>query len=196
MLSERLEAVTVSVGYGDFLAETAKHNAHIFDRWLIITTEKDIETREVCRRFSLPTLLTEDGTLHGDFSKGRLIERGMQHLCSDGWRVHMDADIALPARTRQMLEAAQLQKQKVYGVDRVMCRSYEDWLKLVASGYLQHGQHDFHNRLRWPEGCQPGARWVDFTFGYVPIGFFQMWHSESDLWRGARIRPYPSRHNS
>lgn len=199
MLRECLEAVTVCVGYGDFLAQTAPVNAHIFDRWLIVTTPDDMETREVCRKHSLPTLLTEDGKGDagdgGDFRKGRMIERGLQHLSADGWRVHMDADIALPSRTRHFMETAELEKTKIYGMDRVMCRSYEEWQKVLASNYLTTLHHDYHNRVRWPEGLPVGARWADINFGYVPIGFFQLWHSKSDLWKGIRIKPYPTKHN-
>lgn len=199
MLLERLEAVTVCVGYGDFLAETAPVNAHLFDRWLVVTTEDDEETREVCRKHSLPTLLTEDGRGDGgdggEFRKGRMIERGLRLLSADAWRLHLDADVALPSRTRHFLEVAELDKRKVHGCDRVMCKSWEQWRELLASGYLTHGHHDFHNRVRWPHGIQPGARWADAEFGYCPIGFFQLWHGRADLWRGVRTRPYPSRHN-
>lgn len=199
MLRECLEAVTVCVGYGDFLAHTAPVNAHIFDRWLIVTTPDDEVTREVCRKHSLPTLLTEDGRGDagdgGTFKKGRMIERGLRLLSADGWRVHMDADIALPSRTRHLLQAAEIRHDKIYGCDRVMCQSWEQWVQILASGYLTHNHHDYHNRVRWPEGVKPGARWADLETGYVPIGFFQMWNGRADLWKGARIRPYPTKHN-
>ena len=199
MFRDRIEAVTVSVGYGDFLAETAQTNVHIFDKWLIVTSPDDEETREVCRRFSLPVLLTEDGRGHcgnpADFCKGRMIERGLQHLAADGWRVQLDADIALPSRTRHLICGAELQQNKIYGIDRVMVRSFKMWQELLHSGWLTSNCHDYHNRLRWPKGVEVGSRWVNMEVGYVPIGFFQMWHSTQDLWRGIRIRPYPTIHN-
>src|SRR5271165_2203072 len=101
-----LEAVTVCVNYADFLTVAAKHNRGLFDRWVIVTTPDDAETREVCRRFNLETLLTEEGRKDGDFNKGAMIERGLQHLGADGWRVHLDSDIVLPHNTKQLLEVA------------------------------------------------------------------------------------------
>lgn len=190
----KIEAVTVCVGYGDFLAEAAKYNAGMFDQWIIVTSEFDTETREVCRRHSLQTLLSEDHRRGGcPFNKGLLVERGLQHLSSDGWRLHIDADIILPGRTSHLLRAAHLDEQKIYGCDRLMVKSYEQWKQLAQSGYMSH---DYHHRVDVPKSVQIGSRWVHHNAGYVPIGFFQLWHSSADEWRGVRIRPYPTSHNA
>ncbi len=188
-----IEAVTVCVGYADFLAETARLNAGLLDRWIIVTSESDEATREVCRRHSLQTFLSEDHHREGGgFAKGRLIERGLQQLSADAWRLHLDADIVLPHRFRQLLEAAHLDPRAIYGCDRIMVRSWEQWQKLQQSGWLAH---DFHCRVSPPSGFEIGSRWAHPDGGYVPIGFFQLWHSSQDQYRGVRIRPYPSRHN-
>jgi len=42
-----LEAVTVCVDYADFLKEIIPWNQHLFDRWAIVTTPADEETREL-----------------------------------------------------------------------------------------------------------------------------------------------------
>ena len=190
-----VEAVTVCVGYADFLAAAAPWNAPLFDRWVVVTEAADLATRDVCRRHSLDCLLSDEGKEPGGFNKGRLVERGLQHLSADGWRLHLDADVVLPSRFRHRLAAAALDEAAVYGVDRVLVRSWGEWRKLVESGYLQD-QHDYHNRLRFPPGLPVGTRWVGHDVGYVPIGFFQLWHSSQDQWRGARVRPYPRRHNT
>ena len=39
----KLEAVTVCVGYADFLGVVAEANRHLFDRWVIVTTPGDNE---------------------------------------------------------------------------------------------------------------------------------------------------------
>ena len=39
----QLEAITVSVGYGDFLRAVAPWNIPHLDRWLIITEPTDLE---------------------------------------------------------------------------------------------------------------------------------------------------------
>lgn len=189
----KLEAVTVCIGYGDFLAETAKHNDGIIDNWIVVTVESDHETREVCRKHSIRTLLTGDYARDGEpFNKGRLIERGLQHLSSNGWRIHLDADIVLPREFRNIVAAADLELTKIYGIDRIMVRSAEEWCRLQKSGWMTHS---YHCLVKPPCGFDVGARWAHHESGYVPIGYFQMWHSHSDQYHGSRIRPYPTNHN-
>ena len=188
----KLEAVTVSVGYADFLREAIPYNVVHFDKWVIVTTPKDEATRELCRRWSLQCLLTDEFFRDGDeFNKGRGIIRGIDHLASDGWCLHLDADVVLPAATRAMLDAAHLDPEGLYGSDRVMVRSWADWQRLKHSGWLQH---DYHCRVNVPDGYALGSRWATREYGYCPIGFFQLWHAACDLYKGHHRRPYPHRH--
>jgi len=194
--SERLEAVTICIGYGDFLNETAKWNVSHFDDWIIVTEETDLTTREICRKFNLRCLLSHDGKKHGSpFNKGRLIERALHHTSEDSYRLHLDADIALPNGARHLLETAELSKDMVYGADRIDVASYKDWQRLQASGFMNHSL-DYHCRVNIPEGFQIGTRWAHPQFGYVPIGFFQLFHASQDEWRGVRVKNYAMRHNS
>ncbi len=188
----RVEAVTVCVGYSDFLEATIKQNKGLFDRWVIVTSREDIDTIELCRKYSIQVILSNDHKRDGGFSKGRLIERGLQHLSSKGWRIHLDADIVLPRNFRNIIEAAHLHTENLYGADRIMVRSRDEWNKLLASGWTGN---DYHCRVPLPAGLEVGARWGHHNEGYCPIGFFQMWHSSQDQYRGARIRPYPIHHN-
>lgn len=194
-----LEAVTVCVGYSDYLQETAKFNAGLFSRWIIVTTPDDEKTRWVCNRFNLETILCEDGKRHtrnGDgFNKGRLIERGLQQTSDEGWRLHIDCDIVLPHRFQHLMEIADLQQDTIYGADRAMIHSFEEWKKLVATGYMQGGGWDYHCRTTFPQGFEIGTRWTHPHFGYVPIGFFQLYHSSQDEWRGIRVKHYPMNHS-
>lgn len=188
----RIEAVTVSVGYADFLEESVKRNQGLFDRWIVVTSKTDEDTRELCRRYGVETLLSEDHARDGGFNKGRLIERGLQHLSADGWRVHLDGDIILPGNFRNIIKSAHLNPEYIYGCDRVMIKSRDQWNKLLASGW---NSNDFHCRVNYPYGYSVGSRWAHKDEGYVPIGYFQMWSSAADIWKGARIKPYPILHN-
>lgn len=188
-----IEAVTVCIGYADFLEESARFNDGVIDHWVVVTVDKDEATREVCRKNSIECLLSGDYCANGEpFNKGRLIERGLQHLSTEGWRVHLDADIVLPLGLRNIVAAADLDAHKLYGADRVMVRSYCDWQKLQRLRWLTHSHHCL---VRPPDGFEIGTRWCHHESGYVPIGFFQMWNAKQDLWRGARSRSYPTRHN-
>jgi hypothetical protein len=189
----RLEAVTVSVGYGDFLAATLPYNLAIFDRMVVVTTPEDAQTREVCRRHGVAPIVTREFYRHGDkFNKGRGVNKGIDQLSHADWICHLDADILLPPYFRRVVRDADLQPECLYGCDRVMIRSWSDWKKLQASGYLQH---DYHCRVNFPKGLEVGCRWASEEHGYVPLGFFQLWHAQADLHRGAHMRAYPTSHH-
>lgn len=191
-----VEAVTVCIGYGDFLKETAKYNYPLFERWVIVTSPDDEETREVCRKYNLYCLQSEDHKRwNSTFAKGRANERGLQHLSKDCWRIVIDGDIVLPSSFRHLLEAADLEQDKIFGIDRALVRNWNQWQDIQKSGWLYTGHADYKSRVNFPKGFEMGTRWVNPEIGYVPIGFFQMWHSSQDLWRGTRTKPYPSHHN-
>ena len=50
----KIEAITVCVGYGDFLAATLPENLPLIDDLVVITTAEDEETRAVCRHSCPP----------------------------------------------------------------------------------------------------------------------------------------------
>lgn len=196
-----LEAVTICVGYADFLQETAKWNAGLFDRWIIGTTPQDEQTRWVCNRFNLEVILSEDPHRHvrpggGTFNKGRLIERCLQQTSNEGHRLHLDCDIALPHRFRHLLEAADLQDDTIYGCDRANIVGWAEWMKLRGTSYMQGAQWSYHCQMQFPHGYKVGDRFVHPQMGYIPIGFFQLYHSSQDEWKGIRVKPYPSNHSS
>ncbi len=191
----RLEAVTVCVNYSDFLREVVAYNAQHFDDWVVVTSPDDSATRELCRRAGVRCVLTREVWRDGDeFNKGRAIIRALDQLSAGGWVLHLDADVALPAHFRQALSMAHLDPESVYGADRVMVRGWAAWQRLQASGWLRGGQWDFHCRVNFPDGYPVGARWASREYGYVPIGAFQLWSGEADLYKGIHSRVYPHRH--
>lgn len=195
--ADRLEAITVCVGYDDFLRESARYNSHHFDRWIVVTEPGDTLTREVCRKFNLECVLTEDGKRHGaPFNKGRMIERGLQQTSADGFRIHLDADMVLPNQFRTLCETADLQKDTIYGVDRMLCKSWEEWQRVQKSGFLNGGHYEFHCYVKTDAGLSLGQRWAHPQMGYCPIGAFQLWHSAEDEWKGIRVKPYPMAHGN
>ena len=52
----KIQAVTASVNYADFLECIAPNIRH-FDRWVIVTSADDTATHEVCRRWGLEILI-------------------------------------------------------------------------------------------------------------------------------------------
>lgn len=197
MLHDPICAVTVCIDHGDFLRETAKHNAHLWDKWVVVSTDRDEETRHVCRVHGMTCILTDDATRDGKFGKGRLIERGLQHLHADCRVMHHDADVVFPARTREYLSKAHLESHKIYGFDRFMVRNFADWKRLESSGWVQAPNGGYQQSISVPFGFQLGARWVGQD-GWLPIGFAQFWDRKggTEEWNDHRAKPYPIGHGS
>jgi hypothetical protein len=194
---ERLEAVTVSVGYADILKHTIEFNKHHFDKWVIATSPEDKDTQKLARLHNLTLLVTDDAKRDGSFSKGRVVERALQHLSANTWVLHLDGDIVLPADFRKWMQNAHLDPQKIYGADRVMIHSCEEWKKLKDSGWLWGATKNHPHEIKFPSGFGLASRWGNED-GYVPSGYFQLWHrihgGEED--GGARLKPYPMGHGT
>jgi hypothetical protein len=192
-----LEAITVCVGYDDFLAEVIAWNRPHFDRWLIVTTPQDEATRTLCHRRGLEVLLTEDFHRQGAaFDKAKGIDHGLHLLEHRDWVLHLDADIVLPGRFRESLADADLDRRAIHGADRFRVRGWPQWQRLQASGFFSRHGRSAHHNVCFPEGFAVGARWADDQQGYAPIGFFQLWHTSAAFYQGVRIRRYcPQGHN-
>jgi hypothetical protein len=189
-----IEAVTVCVGCADFLGEAETYNRGLIDRLVVVTTPDDQETRTLCRNRGMECLLTEDFRRSGPgtFDKSRGVDRALQMLTHQDWVMHLDCDIVLPGHFRETLEDAHLDPQGVYGCDRVMIRSWEEWQAVQKSNFLRDYSRREHHSVCWPTGYSIGARWADTVQGYVPIGFLQLWHSSADMWWGIRTKRYPT----
>jgi hypothetical protein len=171
-----IEAVTVCVNYGDFLREVVPWNLPHFQDWCIVTSPEDHETQDVCRRWKLRCVVTNVHKTGGaPFNKARAVNHGLNHLTRKHWLLHLDADIVLPTRFGAFLANAELQPDCLYGIDRVNCPSWEAWQR-----YQQ--DHAAKTDVNWfvgpPGAWRLGSRLVHGDYGgYVPIGFFQLWHS-------------------
>jgi len=197
-MSLQIEAVSVCIGYADFLNETAFHNRKFFNRWVIVTSPEDKATLSVCHRHNLDSIVTEDyarngGAKHLDkvFNKGRAIQRGFDAIGAKDWVLHLDADVVLPPEFSHALEMAHLVENKIYGCDRQMVVGWDAWNAVKTSGYMQHGMHCYVLPYNKP---WIGARWASPRNGYVPIGFFQLMHGSNLVRDGIWGKPYPAHH--
>jgi hypothetical protein len=180
----RLEGVCVCVDYSDFLAASLKHNLHHFDRFVVVTTEKDKATQELCEKYSTECVITEDFHIehNSSFNKGKMINLGLAHLRQNGWILHLDADIILPDRYRNLLDKHVLEPDCIYGAMRFNCVGVNNFKK-----YLSHPEPQFHHRymVDTPGYLAAGATMMHKEYGYVPIGYHQLWHSSKN-------RKYPA----
>ena len=174
----KVEAVIVCVDYADYLSHTLPFNKYAFDRITVVTSQKDRATSRVCEYYHIECVKTN--ILNDSVNKGKAINIGLDRLSRDGWLVHMDSDIILPPRTRYLLEIAKLKEDTLYGIDRQMCSSYEDFARWMAQPYVNHECDMYlHSHLPFPLGTRLGRLSPDkhsSDLGYFPLGFFQMWY--------------------
>jgi len=176
----KIECVVICVNYSDFLAESLPTNRHQFDRLVVVTTPEDKLTQRLCENYHVHCIQTDVfDTAHGNFRKGAAINVGLAALSRDAWLCHMDADIVLPPKTRRLLEQSQLDPSCIYGADRFMIKSAEEWFTHLQRPKVLH-QHweakDESGYFILTDNHRFGVR-VAGVSGWVPIGFFQLWHS-------------------
>lgn len=185
----KIEAVVVSVNHHDFLAVTLAFNKPQFDKILVITAPEDKDTQRICDYWGVEYLATDAfQSRWGVFKKGFGINEGLDRLDKDAWIVQMDADIALPPNARYCFERADLDTSMIYGIDRVMCPSWEEWQKFISSPQPHTEGNGFFINVThspFPLGTRVA---FDHEGGYIPIGFFQMWHKDSGIFK------YPEGH--
>ena len=183
-----LEALTVCVDYADFLTETLPLNRPQVDRMVVVTSPEDHATQQVCDFWDVDVVLTDAlGSRWGDWHKARGINAGLSVLNWSGWVLHIDADIAMPPRSRVLMERASLDKQCLYGVDRLCVPNYAAWRDHQAMPHIQ--TDGYHVRLGGAFSMVPRFNgW--HVHGYAPVGYWQLWHPHE-----AGVREYPANHN-
>lgn len=175
----KLECVIVSVNYGDYLAWTLPLNRQHFDRMVVVTTHTDLQTQALCKFYDIECVVTHSFYHdNAQFCKSRGINEGLARLDRDGFVVHMDADVVLPPRTRELLGKVNLVPEDVYGIDRMMCESFEDWLRFFTRPLPLHEENIFIKPNVFDTfGIRVGLLGKDkYADGYAPIGFFQLWN--------------------
>lgn len=184
---KKIEGVIVCVNYSDFLSHTLPQNKQHFNKLVVVTDTKDIKTKEVCEFYNVMCVCTDVFYEKGDkINKGKGINEGLKHLDKDGWVIHLDADIYLPPLTRNILESLDLDEKTIYGIDRMMCSSYEEWINFLENPKPLHEGWIFVHTDAFPLG----TRIAEYkNKGWEPIGFFQMWNP-----KGSNVFEYPKEH--
>ena len=183
--SLRLEAVTACVGFDDMLDVTLALNHPHLDTMIVVTSHDDTRTQLVAKKHGaicVQTDLFQKNERH--FNKGAAINAGLGRFQYYGWRLCLDADIALPDNARRMLfNHTKLDPGCIYGADRIDVIGAKDLAALKSR--LAASPQAAHGFLVDPAHQRPmGARYVDTLRGYCPMGFFQLWNARCD-------KPYP-----
>ena len=185
-----IEAVTICVNYADFLSYTLPWNKPLLDRWIIVTSKGDLATRRLCEYHGVQCVLTEDFYLNGDaFNKAKGINAGFAQLGGKDWVLHLDADIILPPLFQRTLDRIDLDPETLYSIDRMDCLGADAWDSFVASPTIQMEAGVFVHFDPFPmlpRIYQPERG------GYVPIGYFQLFHSQAKALGGKLQYPTDS----
>lgn len=185
-----LEGIIICCQYSDFLAHTLPLNKAHFNKLVVVTSTTDNNTKLLCEYHHVECVQTDCFYENGDvFNKAKGINTGLQRLNQSGWVLHLDGDIVLPPLFRETLEFINLDKDFIYGVDRLMCTNYGDWASHVAKPHLTQEASIYihaHSSLM-PIGTRIAK--YDTTEGYIPIGFFQLWDPQV-----SGINKYPQDH--
>lgn len=183
----KIEGVIICVNYADFLRWTLPYNKGIFDYLVVVTDTNDIETQKLCEYWSVHCVKTDIFYSDGDgFNKAKGINYGLSFLSNSDWVIHMDADIFLPPRTREILQITELNESSLYGIDRLNCKSFTEWIMYLENPEVQHG----NDGLLKQNIFDNGDRLINLQRdGWVPMGYFQMWNPN-----GSGVYYYPTEH--
>jgi len=179
--SLRLEAVTACVGFDDILDFTLSANHPHVDTLIVVTSHDDRATHAVARKHGAICVQTDLFQKNGRrFNKGAALNAGLARCQYRGWRLHIDADIALPDNFRRVLfNHTHLDKSCLYGMDRIDVIGRDAWNALRARLAAKPQAHE--RCFIHPSHDAPlSPRYVDTLRGYVPIGYFQLWHASAD----------------
>lgn len=181
----KIEAIIVCKDYDDFLSQTLPENIQHLDDIVVVTHSDDHATQAVCAKNSVVCVKTTAFHEDGDaFNKGRAINIGLDHLRGSDWLLHLDSDIVLPRDFRRLIDRTKLNPKNIYGADRINVYGWEAWGRTKINLSPSHQSRwfidpGFCHENEVPEGCKFGARVVHMEHGWIPIGFFQLWHSST-----------------
>lgn len=173
----KINALTVSVNYADFLSHTLPSMRGVFDRLVVVTSPDDKETQKLCKYWWVECLITDimykDSA---DFNKGLAIQFGLDYLKSDDWICHIDSDIYLPPRFNEFIRCKNLVKDNIYGIDRLDVKDWATWINFYSKPFSMHNGHSVWSGLPVMYRCLSAGN-------YIPIGYFQLWNAKSKYYK-------------
>jgi hypothetical protein len=92
-ISNKLDVVTVSVNYNDYLKKSLENNTKIFDNITVVTSEVDIECQEICKTYDVNCIVCDDILKDGIINKSIGLNKGINSLNNPDWILILDADI-------------------------------------------------------------------------------------------------------
>ena len=179
----KIVAVMVCVNFSDYLEQSLAVNTKLVDELVVVTSSKDLDTRNICEQYSNVICLVtecfyEDGCT---FDKGKALNKALasiaQHIGT--WVLITDADIVLPLNFKEYFKPRQLNTAVLYGAPRHFAYKRETYDRFVSSGSRNYSLLDAY-----------------YSPGNMPIGYFQFFNSLNLKRRGLTSpSAYPEGHN-
>lgn len=179
----QLTAITVSVNYSDFLCHALLWNKHLFSKWIVVTDTKDNITKDLCVYHGVTCIQTDVFYEEGGFNKYAGINEALKKATKDEWVLFLDSDIILPPHTKRTLDNLEMDKNSIYGIDRLDAVGISQYINFV-----NHPRNLIDNWLVSSSNLPLGSRIAHIYgqkgdngkfSGWKPLGFFQLAHSSS-----------------
>jgi len=126
-MNTKLEIITCSVNYSDFLSITLPRNKKLVDNVIVVTSMDDKNTEDICEENHVTYIKTNVFYLDGAvFNRGAALNQAKDLLLFNDWVLFLDADIVLPENFLRLLDLENLNPYKFYGVGRYYIETIED----------------------------------------------------------------------
>lgn len=181
----KVEGVTVCVGYGDYLRVTLPRAVRHFDRFVVVTDQRDIETAEICAEHGAECVICS--RLHSDgapFRKGAAVNDGLNALDRDGWILITDCDVIFPDDFRGQLGGRILNPGTLYYTKRwgPELEDLAEFLDRLRAGDPWHRLfHHYGRKVEARHETRQGNDVEHFCFGY-----FQLFNPGASVLRKCR----------
>jgi hypothetical protein len=173
--------ISVCVSYSDFLCHTIENNKKVLHKWIVVSDLKDHKTKAICDFYDIDCIQTDifyEGS--NVFNKYAGLNLGLKKVPKDAWVLFLDSDIVMLPETKRILKSLNLEKDTLYGMDRLNCPGIKRWREYLNTPGMMKD-----NWLLHTAGLELGARLVHHYGhegesgrfeGYRPLGYWQLCH--------------------
>lgn len=143
----KIEAITVCVHYTDLLKLTLKGWLKEVDRLVVVTSSRDPETIEFCKKIKNEKLVCHITDVFYEkgahFNKGAAIEEALNHLDLDDWVLFWDSDIYLTNSNFREIVENQAKPGSLFGAPRFQVDDINAFRKGILPPLQRIGDIEF-----------------------------------------------------
>jgi hypothetical protein len=127
-MNKKIEAIIICKNYSDFLEITLPLNQAHFDNIIIVTSDGDEGTKNLCDRLNINYIVYDGFNKNGaKFNFGGARSFGLQNLKYNDWVIIMDGDIIMPNNFRELFDIDTRDINKFYGSYSRFITSLKDY---------------------------------------------------------------------